>query len=96
MTWGSPPGETSGIVRIILAALLLAACSQEDPKLPSREDLVRACPQAFEAMTLDCPAIFLDYCPDDAGSRAECPRAEEAEVDCNSLIDRRLAECDNG
>lgn len=80
-------------LRIVLVAVTLA-CSgaEEKPRLPTEAELQAACPEAFEAATLECGAIAVKYC---AGydTLDECPRGEQARADCRAHRERELARC---
>lgn len=79
-------------MRWALACLLALACAGEPPRAPTREELLKTCPQAAQAMLGYCVDVAEELCPLDAGSLAECPRADEAQERCGSEIDRILAE----
>ena len=87
-----PSGDQKpvGLATMALACAALA-CSPES-KPPTIDQLERACPAAFVAMTVDCPALAIVHCPG-FESLDECPNELAWQDACDAKLEEALAKC---
>jgi hypothetical protein len=79
---------------IVLLALGCAACSGSDasPRVPTRAELEKICPELVLASTAECGAIAIKHCGD-YESLAECPDSDAVRAECEAVRRREVEQC---